>query len=130
MYYTIVLIIAILLLIGSLSVVGVMITSGSNKKAFPEFQNTCPDFWTHIKDSDNNIVCKPPTSGINTVTPILSDTPPFAHAGVDIGKNTDGKSIITGINLNSSNWISLCDKANWAKTNKITWDGVTNTNEC
>ena len=129
MYYTIVLIIAIVLLIGSLSVVGVMMTSGSNKKTFPEFQNTCPDFWTHSRDSSNNIVCNPPTSGINTVTP-NSDTQKITHAGVDIGTNTDGKTIITGINLNSSNWISICDKANWAKTNIISWDGVTNNNEC
>jgi hypothetical protein len=126
MYYTIVLIIAIVLLISSLSVVGVMITSGSNKKAFPEFQNSCPDFWK-LTSKNGSTVCIPPTNNINTPTvdKFAGNSPLIAHAGVTVDENK-----IISIDISSSNWTSVCDQSKWALMNGIVWDGVSNTNEC
>lgn len=126
MYYTIVLIIAIVLLIVSLSVIGVMMTSSSNKKAFPDFQNTCPDYWT-MQDGGNNPVCYPPATGINTPNPasFAGNKAPGVHSGV----TSDSKKI-TKLELGSSNWMSVCDKSHWATSNNILWDGVSNNNDC
>jgi hypothetical protein len=131
MYYTIVLVIAIILLIISLSVIGVTLTSGSNKKNFPEFHDTCPDYWTLTTDGDN-IVCTPPSSGINTPDQLayVGNSHTVTHAGVTAVKNSSNKWSITKLDLSSSNWMSICDKSSWAKKNKLVWDGVSNNNTC
>ena len=125
MYYTIVLIIAIVVLISSLSIVGVMMTTGSNKIDFPEFQNTCPDYWTL-----DGTICKPPISKINVPNSaaFAGSSPSVAHAGVVI--NQGPPPSITSLDLTTSNWTSICDKSSWAKMNGIVWDGVSNTNQC
>ena len=130
MYYTIVIVIAIIILVASLSVIGVMMTSGSNKKDFPEFQNTCPDYWT-LTTTNNKPICSPPTSGINTPSPAAfsGNNPSISHAGVTTANNNN-KSSVTQIDLSTTNWTSICDKSSWAKTNGIVWDGVSNNNGC
>jgi len=130
MYYTIVVIIALIILIGSLSVIGVMLTSGSNKKAFPEFQDTCPDYWT-LAATDNTHICYPPKSGVNTPNDAAyaGDKPTISHAGVTTVKN-GAKWSVEKLDLKPSNWTSICDKSSWANANGLVWDGVSNTNEC
>jgi hypothetical protein len=132
MYYTIVIIIAIILLIGSLSVIGVMMTSSSNKKAFPDFQNVCPDYWT-MSATNNATICMPPISGINIPNEAVysGSKPTIDHSGVTWIKKTDkNKGAVTQIDLSTSNWMSVCDKKSWANANAIVWDGVSNNNGC
>lgn len=126
MYYTIVVIIAIVLLIASLSVIGVMMTSGSNKKVFPDFQNNCPDYWKHADPPESNL-CYPPTMKVNTPGPdkFAGNAPTIVHAGVKIDTNK-----ITSIDISPTNWTSVCDKGKWASMNGIVWDGVSNNNTC
>lgn len=126
MYYTIVVIIAIVLLIASLSVIGVMMTSGSNKKVFPDFQNNCPDYWT-LTSQSGSPVCIPPTMKVNTPSPdkFAGISPIVAHAGVTLSGNT-----ISKIDLNQTYWTSICDQGKWASMNGIVWDGVSNNNTC
>jgi hypothetical protein len=131
MYYTIVLIIAIILLVGSLSVIGVMMTSSSNKKAFPDFQNICPDYWT-LNTTNNIPICTPPKSGINIPKSVTfaGVKPTIEHAGVSIGKNDKNEQIVTQLDLSTSKWTSVCDKSSWANRNGIIWDGVSNNSDC
>ena len=128
MYYTIVLIIAIILLVIALTVVGITIRSGSNKKQFPTFQNTCPDFWTSSTTNDI-ITCSPPPSGINTPSPekFVGNNAPISHEGVTIDAD---KKVITSINLDKTKWMSICDQSKWSAMNGIMWDGVSNNNSC
>ena len=120
-FYTIVVIIAVILLIISLTVVGVTLKSNKNVKPFPDYQNTCPDFWT-LDVSGNS--CIP--QGINV--PYASSVNDAAkHAGVYKNANS---TEITSINISDDNWVGLCDKAAWAKKYNILWDGVTNSNTC
>ena len=116
-YYIIVLIIATILLIFGLTVVGIAMTKSGNKANFPDFQNTCPDFWTL-----SGSVCSPPVSGINVPK---GTKPVLQHTGVTLDNNE-----ISAIDIGSSNWTSICDKSSWANTNKIYWDGVSNNNSC
>jgi hypothetical protein len=121
-FYTIVLVIAIIILIIALTVVGTTITGNLKNNPFPEFQNTCPDFW-----STNGTVCSPPADGINTPGPdkFKGVQPRVKHAGVSVSGNK-----INTLDNGGINWTSVCDKASWSKTNGIYWDGVTNNNSC
>jgi hypothetical protein len=121
-FYTIVLIIAIVILIGALTVVGITITSQVKNNPFPDFQNTCPDFW-----SLNGSICSPPTDGINTPGPdkFTGIQPNVQHAGVTVSNGA-----IKSLDIGGVNWTSVCDKSSWANMNGIYWDGVTNNNAC
>lgn len=116
-FYTIVLVIATIILIIALTVVGIVMTRTGNKTTFPDFQNSCPDFWTL-----SGTLCHPPVSGIN----VPVGTPPaLEHTGVNVSNNE-----IASIDIGSTNWASVCDKATWANSNHIFWDGVSNNNTC
>jgi len=121
-FYTIVLIIATIILVAALTVVGITITSQVKNNPFPDFQNTCPDFWSLDKT-----VCSPPANGINTPAPdkFTGLQPRVQHAGVSV---SNGK--ILAMDITGSKWTSVCDKASWAKINGIYWDGVSNNNSC
>lgn len=118
MYYTAVLIIATILLVIALTMVGITIVARGSKTAFPEFQNSCPDFWTL-----SGTVCSP--SAINTANLIQTDITKAEHKGVVIADNK-----IKSVDISSANWQSICDKTQWANANKILWDGVSNYNSC
>ena len=122
-FYTIVIIIAIILLILALSVIGVTLAKNENIKSYPDYQNTCPDFWK----LENDHICK--HQGINTVHPEKVKEA-SRHAGIIVGQNENGIDDITSIDVSSDNWVSVCDKSSWAKKYNILWDGVTNNNSC
>lgn len=120
-FYSIVIIIAIIILVIALTVIGITLSKNKNTKEYPEYPNTCPDFW-----SLDNTMCKP-MSNINTPSPDRLKYGKPSHDGVTLDIN---KTKITSIDINDSNWVSHCDKANWTKKNGILWDGITNNNTC
>ncbi len=124
MYYTIVLVIAVILLIVGLVFVGILLKNGMNKQIFPDYQYVCPDYW--IANGD---ICYPPKSNINMPTPdkFSGASPSIQHLGVNMNNE---KTAVTSIHVGEINWMGLCDKASWAKKNGIFWDGVANTNQC
>lgn len=120
-FYTIVIIIAIIILVIGLTIIGVTLTNKKNNIEFPDYQNACPDFWT--LDSTGNI-CKP--NGMNEPLDIK-----VANASTHSGVVTNtGNTKIESINISDEHWVSVCDKASWAKKAGILWDGVTNNNTC
>lgn len=126
MYYTIVLVVAVILLIVGLTIVGMTIT-GKKSQPFPEFQNTCPDYW-FLEEN----VCYPPESGINTPASdkfVGGNAAPVKHAGVQLNSPTAPNSILS-LDLTKSNWNGVCDKSSWGKRTGLIWDGVTNNNTC
>lgn len=101
-FYTVVSIIAILLLIISLVTLGVIITNGSTSGVFPPVNgiSACPDFWT-LSSSGS---CQPN------------------------GQNTGTSSAPTSVpTLNPS---KICDSYKISKMYNIFWDGVWNNNKC
>ena len=104
-FYTIVTIIAILLLIISFVTLGVIITNSSSNIVFPPLNgiNPCPDFWT--------------LSGENCLTNQNNK-----------GSNNGNISAPTAVpKFNPS---KMCDNYTSIKTHNIYWDGLTNTNSC
>jgi hypothetical protein len=120
-FYTIVIIIAIVILVIALTIVGVTLANKKNTAPFPDYQNTCPDFWTL---DTNGTTCKIPTSSINTPAPNKALIA-IKHDGV-----TSQDNIISSIDVSDDKWVSVCDKSSWAKKAGILWDGVTNNNTC
>jgi hypothetical protein len=118
-FYTIVIIIAIVILVIALTIVGVTLANKKNTAPFPDYQNTCPDFWTL---SDDGTTCN--KSDLNTPPPNKAKIA-VNHDGV-----TSNDYVISSINISDDKWVSVCDKSSWAKKSSILWDGVANNNTC
>jgi len=124
MYYTIVLIIAIIIEIILLVIVGRGLTM-KNAVPFPNFQNVCPDFWTF-----DGTVCLP--HGVNIPGPAQISAS-AAHPGVTLVVDPSSltqSNMIESLDPNTKNWTDVCDKFSWANTNGVYWDGISNNNQC
>lgn len=119
-YYTIVAVLALVLLIISLTLYGVfykkLIIS-----AFPETQDPCPKMWR--VDICGN--CIRPTSILNNLDLSNGNTPSTAILPLN------------SFNPNDSGWeswdgakSSICGKKKWSDSNKIEWNGISNYNSC
>lgn len=130
-FYTIVTIIAIVLLIIALTIIGLAMRKNTLKDEYPDYQYLCPDSWTLQADQKtcmpNSNMNNPEINPVNPRTPLLNapNTGTIVHSGVNISSNR-----IASINISSDNWPSMCEKTNWAKKNKILWDGIANNNTC
>ena len=120
-FYSIVLLIAIIILIIALTIVGLTLNKKKNVKPFPDFKTTCPDFWT-VDATDG--LCKP-----SNTTPINTPLPAKVNSYVNTNVITSDKKIVS-IDPDNSKWASVCTKTKWAKNVGILWDGVTNNNDC
>jgi len=103
-FYTLTIIITVLILIGLLTWIGITMTGAKKQQTFPLTQNLCPDGWT----SDGNGFCSQPRSEI---APNRGPGQPN-NIVQDILNYTGG----------------ICGAQKWASDNKISWDGVTNYN--
>lgn len=119
-FYSIVVVIAIILLIIGLTIVGLTLKKKQNVVLFPEYQNTCPDFWTLTSANK----CTPPTTAINTPSP--SKVGQYSNNAV----TKSSANAITSIDVSENSWESICTKSKWAKNVGILWDGVANNNAC
>jgi ABC-type antimicrobial peptide transport system permease subunit len=135
-FYTIVLIIAIVLLILSLTALSLMLTKVGTTTAFPPISNTCPDGWTSGKDSSGNITCtsdktnKPSRYDVNSA--YSKNSPGYINYYYSSDpKFLGGVTSIPGattISINKGIVKNVCDQKTWSDANKIIWDGVTNSN--
>jgi hypothetical protein len=126
-FYFITIAIAIILLICMLTFIGMRMAGnkkGSNTDdAFPPIKNTCPDLWASEID-DGKVWCKVPAADAANVGNLrgsittLEAIPGYA--------DRDG---VASANFQDSD-IGDCAKKTWASTNNITWDGITNYNQC
>lgn len=145
-FYTIVLLIAVILLILVLTYIGIKISGqqyGSTLD-FPPIQNTCPDNWKSrtITDSNNNqsVYCEVPTENMKNVGTLLdtsNNDDSKTNAQMSYGYNDTLFADATNgvIDFNSPMWLADgksadCSKQDWANTYDIQWDGVTNITGC
>lgn len=122
-YYTIVIIIAIILLVLGLTMVGLTLNKKNNKNPFPNYQNSCPDAWTI-----ENGLCTP-NGGINVPVVNKYTAKKLKHNGVILDDQINPTRIIS-LDLSGNNWTSICDKHAWSNANGILWDGIANNNTC
>ena len=107
-----VLIIAIVLLIGTLIFLGSMMASKAKDAAWPPKVASCPDFWEEKGGVDKN--------GNSLVS---------CNNVHDLGKSSCKKIM----NFSADMWQGSegdCRKSNWAKNCDLTWDGITNRQVC
>lgn len=76
-FYSIIVIIAIIILIIALTIVGLTLDRKKNMKPFPDYKNTCPDFWT----LDANNKCIPSLANGYKNTPIFKNLVLWLDAG-------------------------------------------------
>lgn len=130
-FYTIVLIIAVVLLILTLTYVGIkMSTAKYNNKTnvpFPPVMSTCPDYW-----QVNGNVCVIPANGkLNTGSIYDLNGNSVLNANSTFGYDS-GNSII---DFKNETWgkmgkSSICQQKDWTGKYNIIWDGVSNYNNC
>lgn len=132
LFYIIVVSVALIVLIIFLTLVGLLMQNTSGTSNFPPVLNECPDYWTIGADNS----CKMPVqtsfnnqsiilnTGNNKNGLILSD-PKIAPYSID------GYSFSTKNPLWASKGETvMCAQKNWANSNNIVWDGVSNYNNC
>jgi len=137
-FYTVVVIIAVIIMILALTYIGILIsqkTIGANIVGYPPIATTCPDNWEAMETSAGNTVCKIPTTEMKNVG-ALYDTNDVLDTGITgdtSGYGTEGD--VKYIDFNDPLWsstseITTCAKKTWADTYNIQWDGVTNYTLC
>jgi hypothetical protein len=137
-FYTIVLIIAVVLLILALTGLSLMLTQVGTTTSFPPISNTCPDGWTAgSPDGSGNITCtssasttnKPSTYDVNGA--YSKNSPGYINYYYSSEKFLGGVTSTNGaqsISINKGIVKNVCDQKTWSDANKIIWDGVTNSN--
>ena len=106
-FYSMVLIVAFVILLISLIFVGILLQNQDANKEFPAQANYCPDGWG-VKA---NGFCVPATDNL----PSDSSYNRFTQ---DSGTHKPVEGV------------SLCDKREWAISKGVSWDGVSNFNNC
>lgn len=119
-FYSIVLIVAFIILLLTLVAVGIMLQNQDKNKAFPTQMSPCPDGWG-VSDTG---ACVQPVGSTNTID--LSE---------DNSTNDIDKANWIKVNGTDGNFIPLdsatvCDKKAWANKYNVNWDGVSNYNSC
>jgi hypothetical protein len=99
-----VLMIALTIFLGMLLIMALVIKNGYKDQIFPPEVGQCPDFWT-IKGDANKCIATADNKG--TYDEGGDHTPKFPDS--------------------ATNRIENCK---WAKSSKVSWDGITNRNLC
>jgi hypothetical protein len=125
---------ALVLLILSLAYMGVLMTYYKKKVPFPSVGATCPDYWTSKNSLDVNgnpvLTCSAGSGSVNAgYHGINSLKDP--QGGVHIDKTGNGYQFTTtDAGWTKGGTAAICNQRNWAVSNGIEWDGVTNYNGC
>ena len=149
-FYTIEVVVAVIIFILILTYVGLMIAEknvGTSLVEYPPLANSCPDNWIAKTNTDNDgnekIYCEVPSMDMKNKGTILepsSTNDNMTNAQITYGYNetifTDVSSNPVGvIDFNDPLWLStgktgVCAKKEWCDTYDIIWDGVTNYSKC
>ena len=120
-FYSMVLVIAFILLLLALIAIGIMLQKQGDKVAFPSQKSPCPDGWG-IKDDGH---CEAPGSSHPNY--------PTIAAGSDLTTTMSSDWTIKA--AGSTDWkpkdsSTICDLRDWTIAHSVQWDGVSNYNSC
>jgi len=128
-FYNIVLITAVVILILTLTYIGVRMMYKKDTATFPPVVAGCPDYWIQNADQSCQIPNGGPMGHKNVPnSPITRDTTRIPGLYQDNNGNLS-------IDFNDPNWgimpgkSTTCAKQDWANQYGIVWDGVTNYNK-
>jgi hypothetical protein len=132
-FYVIVLSIAVIFLILTLTFAGVAMNAKS-LVVYPPVMSHCPDTWTLSTDGSGCVI--PPSGGVNTgniydVNGVISSQ---MNTNTTPGFNTSNKTVAFAdpgwsAGLYAGN-TPVCAQKAWASRFNIHWDGVSNYNSC
>lgn len=128
-FYSIVILIAAILLIVVLTFLGIEISKKGEERDFPPDTSNCPDYWKEVGPGKCDIPLAnkhPNNMGILDDTGSLLINTNNTY-GLNPGEYT--------IDMNNEGWSAQedsekCTKAKWANQFGIVWDGITNFNKC
>jgi hypothetical protein len=140
LFYVIVVGVAIFLLIIMLTYIGMQMGSSAaaSDTGFPPVKQTCPDKWTSILGSNNQVLCNIPSYAANSMKNAgnlyaadgtISPTIMAATPGLQTANNS------STIDFNHAAWSAYgltpdCKQKEWANSYNIVWDGISNYNKC
>ena len=137
-FYTIVLIVAVIFLILLLTFIGISFKK-TKKINFPPSKNTCPDYWTADYTDPQKPICKISPLNIGKIK-TQNGQLMMTNNRNDRNKNrvyTPGyNSATNSVDFSDPSWPSLfsssrqCSLKKWANLYEISWDGVSNFNNC
>jgi len=129
-FYIIVITVAIICLILTLTVIGIILSSQKTDVVFPPTKNTCPDYWTAQPNTDGTTENKCiPNNDLNvgTYSNTVSMLATLRDSGYGNGTSVDFGDPDWATNYNTT---SECALKSWANKNDISWDGISNYNGC
>lgn len=152
-FFTIVIILAIVVLIVLLTYIGVSMSKLETSQVFPPNANVCPDYWTEVEPGKcmfpaagtrNTGDFTNPKSYTSAKTPAVTGQTYLVGSGSPVGQvYGDGSrlgettQIKEVIDVNESAWntaydgmSSKCAKKKWSTAHGVAWDGISNTNSC
>lgn len=129
-FYIIVITVAIICLILTLTVIGIILSSQKTDVVFPPTKNTCPDYWTAKANEEGTTqnMCIPNALNVGTYGNVTNVTKLDGNIGGYISEGA--------VNFGDAEWAtnyqttSECALKSWANKNDISWDGVSNYNGC
>ena len=124
-FYSIVLIVAFIILLLTLVAVGIMLQNQDKNKAFPTQMSPCPDGWG-VSDTG---ACVQPDNITTIDLAVRNDNSNDTDIANWITANDADGNPIQG-NFKPKESATVCDKKAWANENKVHWDGVSNYNSC
>lgn len=131
-FFVVVLTVASVLLLGSLTFIAFYVSQyGGANKVFPPVRKQCPDGWT-----PEGRYCVQPSSG-NQMT-YSNNRLPATNERYTFGLKSSvktGDGTRPGVDFSNSGWETgthskVCRLKNWANSQQITWDGVSNYTGC
>lgn len=126
-FYTVIITIAIIALIVTLTYIGIILKYGENQAVYPPTSMTCPDYWDINQDGS----CMIPKDGEKNVGS-LYEGGLLNNAVIGNTPGIDQDSSI--INFTHADWkasgTEVCSKREWASKHGVVWDGVSNYNDC
>lgn len=139
-FHFIVIVIAAIILIGTLTWFGVTIRNSKTAAvgAYPPIFSECPDYWEKSSTGE----CIVPTLRNKPELPLLGTmtTDPSGNVIYNGSGYTPGYSDISGVDFSVSAWDSYgikngnvskeCVYREWANRVGVAWDGITNYNQC
>lgn len=108
-FQSIVLLIACIVLIGSLIMIGLALKNVNRDVTYPPIVSDCPDYWQNVSPDGQNGLCEN-INNLGTISETCSSIPNNMDFSVAPYVGADG----------------LCEKKTWGNNCKLTWDGITN----
>jgi hypothetical protein len=155
LFHILVISFAIIFLIIILTIIGILMKYQDKSTVFPPVANKCPDYWTLASDgkscnlpgsSKKNVgtlydatalKIKPGTTvkSSATATPTTHAFPVYTPATNSVGSDNVFTDPIQRIDFTNEAWSNqgktdICAKKQWADNWGISWDGISNYNNC